>query len=59
MGKQIDFLFENLAGQIERDKKFPDILMGTRAEKIIQGILKSRNKEEALISREANNGSGI
>jgi len=56
MGKQIDFLFENMAGQIEKDKEVPEILQGTRAEKIIQGILKSRSNGEVRVGGRADNG---
>lgn len=41
MGRQIDFLFRNMAIEIQKSGQIPDVLKGTRAEKIINGILKS------------------
>lgn len=41
MGRQIDFLLKNMAIEIQKSGQIPDVLKGTRAEKIINGILKN------------------
>jgi hypothetical protein len=45
MGRQIDFLFRNMAIEIQKSGQIPDVLKGTRAEKIINGILKSEGEK--------------
>ena len=49
MGKQIDFLFKNFAAQVEKDGACPEILRGTKAERIIQEIILERHTKEVRV----------
>lgn len=49
MGKQIDFLFKNFAAQVEKDGACPEILKGTKAERVIQEIILERRAKEVKV----------